>query len=242
MIPTRHIIEVSGIEVEIVRKAIKNLHLSVYPPEGRVRVAVPLRVDDEAMRLAVIAKLEWIRRQQQRFTDQPRQSQRQMLSGESHYIEGRRYRLRVIEQAGAPQVRLKGKAILELLVRPGTDSVKRRDLFNTWFRRRLKEVVPALIAKWQPLIGVEVAEWGVKRMKTRWGTCSIAARRIWINLELAKKPPQCLEYIVVHEMVHLLERHHNDHFKELMDRFMPQWRLYRDELNQFPLAHEDWRY
>jgi predicted metal-dependent hydrolase len=240
--PVRHYIEVSGLQVEVVRKAINNLHLGVYPPEGRVRVAVPLRVDDEAVRLAVISKLGWIRRQQQHFADQPRQSQREMVSGESHYFQGRRYRLNVSEQEAAAQVHVKGKSTLELIVRPGTDSAKRREILNQWYRRELKRILPELIAKWEALMGVQVTEWGIKRMKTRWGTCNIDARRIWINLEVAKKPPQCLEYIVVHEMVHLLERRHNDNFKTLMDQFMPQWRLYRDELNQAPLAHEDWSY
>jgi len=238
----RHFIEVGGIRVEVVRKAIKNLHLGVYPPEGRVRVATPLRVDDEAVRLAVISKLDWIRRQQARFAEQARQSAREMVSGESHYFLGQRYRLRVIEQAGPFKVELKGNSRLNLYVRLGTDAVRREKVLNDWYRSELKDRIPELIAKWEPVIGVKVAQWGVKKMKTKWGTCNIDARRIWLNLELAKKPPQCLEYIIVHEMVHLLERHHNDRFRELIDRFMPQWRLYRDELNHAPLAHEDWSY
>jgi len=238
----RHTIEVSGIRVEVVRKAIKNLHLGVYPPEGRVRVATPLRVDDEAVRLAVISKLGWIRRQQARFAEQARQSPREMVSGESHYFLGRRYRLRVIEHPGPFGVELSGNSHLNLYVRPGTDTARCVKVLQDWYRRELKVRIPVLIAQYEPVIGVEVAEWGVKKMKTRWGTCNADARRIWLNLELAKKPPRCLEYIVVHEMVHLLERHHNAHFRELMDRFMPQWKLARDELNRAPLAHEDWTY
>ena len=238
----RHYIDVSGIQVEVVRKAIKNLHLGVYPPAGRVRVAVPMQIDDEAIRLAVISKLSWIHRQQARFAEQPRQSQREMVSGESHYFQGRRYRLRVIEENASPRVLLKGNATLYLYVRPGTDADKRERILNEWYRRELKALLPDLITKWESEIGVQVADWGVKKMKTRWGTCNISACRIWVNLELAKKPLQCLEYILVHEMLHLIERHHNDHFKELMDRFMPQWRLYRAELNRAPLGHEDWRY
>ena len=238
----RHILAVGDLEVEVVRKDIKNLHLGVYPPAGRVRVAVPLRVDDEAVRLAVIGKLGWIRRQQAHFAAQQRQSAREMVSGESHYYLGRRYRLRVIEHAAPPHVRLRSATTLELAVRPHTDATKRLEILNQWYRRELKRLIPDLIAQWEPIIGVQVAEWGVKRMKTRWGTCNISARRIWINLELAKKPPACLEYIVVHEMVHLLERRHNDRFKALMDRFLPQWRLHKEELNRVPLAHEDWSY
>lgn len=228
--------------MEVVRKAIKNLHLGVYPPAGRLRVAAPLRVDDEAVRLVVISKLGWIRRQQARFLEQPRQSLRQMVTGESHYFQGRRYRLQVIEESAAPRARLKGNAALELYVRPGTDTTKRAAILNAWYRRELKTVVPDLIAYWEPAINVQVAEWGIKKMKTKWGTCNIVARRVWLNLDLAKHPFGCLEYILVHEMVHLLERYHNDRFRGLMDQFLPQWRLRHEELNQAPLGHEHWDY
>lgn len=238
----RHIIEISGIQVEVVRKAIKNLHLGVYPPTGRVRVAVPMRVDDEAVRLAVISKLGWIRRKQARFAEQPRQSQREMVAGESHYFQGRRYRLRVIEENVPPRVTLKGNTTLELYVRPDTSAAKREAILNEWYRRELKALLPDIIVKWESMIGVQVAEWAIKKMKTKWGTCNVTARRVWVNLELAKKSPQCLEYILVHELVHLLERHHNDRFKEHMDRLIPQWRLLREELNRAPLGHETWTY
>ncbi len=235
-------IEVSGIRVEVVRKPIKNLHLSVHPPEGRVRVSAPNRTDDEAVRLAVVSKLRWIRRHQQTFADQPRQSPRQMVGGESHYFLGRRYRLRVMEHKGPNQISLKSNSGLTLRIRPGTNRDKRQQVLNDWYRRHMKSIIPDLIQKWQPVIGVEVADWGVKKMKTRWGSCNIRNRRVWLNLELAKKSPHCLEYVLVHEMVHLLERHHNKRFKGFMDQFMPQWRLYRDELNQAPLSHGQWDY
>lgn len=235
-------IEVNGIPVEVVRKDIKNLHLGVYPPNGRVRVAAPLRLDDEAIRLAVISRLGWIRRQQNEFRQQVRQSEREMITGESHYVQGRRYRLDVIEHEGPAQVRLRNNAILELRVRPGTDRAAREAALHRWLRQRLREQLPGLVASWESEIGVEVAEWGIRKMKTRWGTCNREARRIWLNLELVKKPAVCLEYILVHEMVHLLESHHNDRFRELMGKFMPQWRLHREELNRVPLAHEDWSY
>ncbi len=238
---TKHFIEVSGIQIEVVRKEIKNLHLGVYPPEGRVRVAVPSRVDDEAVRLAVISKLGWIKRKQKEFAEQPRQSQREMVSGESHYYLGQRYRLNVIEHSGANLVRLKGK-IIDLYVRPGADQARREAVLSQWYRQQLKDLIPELLVKWEPVVGVQAAEWGVKKMKTRWGTCNIAARRIWVNLDLAKKPIQCLEYIVVHELVHLLERRHNDRFRDFMDQFMPQWRLHRAVLNKAPLGHEEWGY
>ncbi len=226
----------------MVRKPIKNLHLSVYPPEGRVRVSAPLRIDDEAVRLAVVSRLRWIRCHQRTFADQPRQSQREMVSGESHYFMGRRYRLRVLEHDGPNRVSRNGNSELTMWVRPGTGRDKREQSLNDWYRRHMKLLVPELISQWQPVIGVQVADWGIKKMKTRWGSCNIGDQRVWLNLELAKKPPRCLEYVLVHEMVHLLERRHNDRFKALMDKFMPQWRLYRDELNQAPLAHQGWVY
>lgn len=237
-----HYITVSGIKVEVVRKDIKNLHLGVYPPTGRVRVAVPMVVDDEAVRLAVLDKLGWIRRQKAKFVEQPRQSQREMVNGESHYFFGKRYRLRVHEQSGPARVAVRGIASLDLFVRRGTDSEQREVILLRWYREQMKALVPALLEKWQPILGVQVADWGIKKMKTKWGTCNTEARRVWLNLELAKKPVPCLEYIVVHEMVHLLERHHNDRFMELLDQFMPQWRLYREELKQGPLGHESWNY
>jgi predicted metal-dependent hydrolase len=240
--PGRTLIQVRDLQIEVVRKEIKNLHLAVYPPDGRVRIAVPLRLDDEAVRLAVISRLGWIRRQQKSFAGQERQSKREMVTGESHYFQGRRYLLDVIEQDGPAWVRLANNQTLELRVRSGMDRDQREAVLHRWYRHRLREQTPLLIAKWKSLIGVEVAEWGIRRMRTRWGSCNIPARRIWLNLELAKKPASCLEYIVVHEMVHLLERRHNDRFKALMDEFLPQWRLHRDELNRAPLGHADWKY
>ena len=235
-------IDVRGIPVEVVRKNIKNLHLGVYPPSGRVRVAAPLHLDDDAVRLAITARLGWIRRRQAEFEQQVRQSQREMVSGESHYYEGRRYRLRLIERAGPQAVRLLNNTTMQLTVRPGADRDSRDAVLQRWYRRQLRDRLPALLAKWEPRVGAPVAEARIRRMKTRWGTCQPDARRIWLNLELAKKPASCLEYIVVHEMVHLLEDRHNDRFRELMDRLMPRWRVNRDELNQAPLAHEEWTY
>jgi len=228
--------------VEIVRKNIKNLHLAVYPPEGRVRVAVPLRLDDDAVRLAVISRLGWIRKQQQQFEAQERQPQREMVSGESHYFLGRRYRLSVVEHNGSAGVCLPNNRTMELRVRPEMDRAQREAVLQRWYRRELRERIPPLIVKWEPKLEVTVGVWGIKRMKTRWGTCNIEDQRIWLNLELAKKPASCLEYVLVHEMVHLLERHHNERFKALLDEHMPQWQLHREELNRAPLAHEDWEY
>lgn len=234
--------DVRGISVEIVRKRIKNLHVGVYPPNGRVRVAAPLRLTDDAVRLAVVSRLGWIRRQQTGFLRQDRQSAREMVTGESHHVQGRRFRLRVVEHDGAPAVSLVNKATLMLTVRPGTSAAKREAILAEWYRARLREQVPALLDKWAPKVGVETPQVGNRRMKTRWGSCNAKSGRIWLNLELAKKPAVCLEYIVVHELVHLLERGHTDRFRQHMDRVMPNWQLHRDVLNRSPLAHEGWEY
>jgi len=233
---------VGGVAVQVFRKGIKNLHLGVYPPHGRIRVAAPLRVSDDAVRLAVIGKLGWIKRQRVRFEAQPRQSAREMVSGESHYFLGRRYRLRVESgQTSAACVALK-KSVIELRVPAGTGVQRRERLLNRWYRQQLKAMMPPLVEKWQARLGVRLADWGIKKMKTRWGTCNAEARRIWLNLELAKKPTQCLEYIVAHEMVHLIERNHSDRFVGILGKHLPQWRQHRQQLNSEPLAHATWAY
>ena len=237
-----HYIEVAGTPVEIVRKHVKNLHIGVYPPSGRVRVAAPLHFDDDTLRMAVISRLPWIRRKQAEFRHQDRQSQREFVSGESHYFEGRRYRLDVLEHDGQQGICLPNRTTMELRVRPGTGREKREEILERWYRQQLRGRVPALLEKWEPKLGVQASEARIKKMKTRWGTCNSKAGRIWLNLELAKKPLACTEYIVVHELAHLIERSHNERFRGLMDRSLPQWNLYRDQLNQAPLAHADWRY
>lgn len=237
-----HRIEVKGIAVEVVRKDIKNLHVGVYPPNGRVRVAVPLCLDDDAVRLAVISRLAWIRRRQVEFEDQNRQSPREFVTGESHYFEGKRYRLNVIEHNGPPTFRLLNNTTMELGIRANADRNAREAVLYSWYRDRLRDRVPPLIANWEPKLGVIVKEVRIRKMKTRWGSCNPESRRVWLNLELAKKSVSCLAYVFVHEMVHLIECSHNDRFWGLMDRFMPKWRLHRDELNRAPLAHEDWSY
>ena len=233
-------IEIRGIEVEIVRKDIKHLHLGVYPPEGRVRVAAPLRLDDDAVRLAVISRLAWIRRKRAEFEGQDRQSRREFVTGESHYFQGRRYRLDVIESTGPTGIRLRDNAWMEMRVRPDTGRGAREALLYRWYRARLRKCIPEMIAKWEPRIGVKVADWRIRRMKTRWGTCNQDARRIWLNSELAKKPLSCLEYVVLHEMIHLVEPGHTDRFRLLLARAMPGWRMRSDELNRLYLADEAW--
>jgi hypothetical protein len=238
-IETRQI-TVSGIRVEVVRKPIKNLHLGVYPPHGRVRVAAPMAVSDEAVRLAVVTRMGWIKRQRAKFDAQSRESERAYVSGESHYFLGQRYRLNLIEGARAGHVRIRNSRSLDLHVRHGSDATVRERVFLDWYREELRARVGPLVNKWASAMEIPAPAFGIKRMKTKWGTCNIEARRIWLNLELAKKPPQCLEYIVVHEMAHFFERNHTDRFVAFMDRMLPQWRSLRDELNAEPLSHEEW--
>jgi predicted metal-dependent hydrolase len=235
-------IRVSSLEVQIVRKDIKNLHLGVYPPNGRVRVAAPLGVSDAAARLAVIGKLGWIKKQQAKFAAQPRQTEREMVSGESHYYLGRRYRLRVVERDGPSRVVLRNRTTLELQVRSDYEAEQREQVLRRWYRERLRELVPPLLTKWEAILGVGAVAFRIKKMKTKWGACSVDARRIWLNLELAKNPVQRLEYLIVHELTHLIERRHDDRFVSLMDRHLPQWRHHRRALNEAPLGHADWTY
>jgi predicted metal-dependent hydrolase len=233
-------ITVGGLRVDIVRKPIKNLHLGVYPPHGRVRVAAPLAVSTEAVRLAVVTRMGWIKCQRAKFDSQSRQSERAYVSGESHYYLGQRYRLRLIEGAPAGRVHIRNSRSLELHVRRDSDCDVRERVLLSWYRRELRTRAIPIIEKWAGAMKIAVPLCGIKRMKTKWGTCSIDARRIWLNLEIIKKPPQCIEYIVAHELTHFLERNHSDRFVALMDRQLPQWRLIRDELNAEPLAHEQW--
>jgi len=234
-------IEIGNITVDVFHKKIKNLHLAVHPPEGRVRISSPVRVKDEAIRLFIISKLPWIKRQQKKFREQEREKEREFLSRESHYFFGKRYLLNVIEHDGPPGVILK-KNTIDMYVRRGTTTEKRRVIMNEWYRKEIKKVIPELLEKWEKITGVSASQWRVKLMKTRWGTCNIKAKRIWFNLELAKKPVICLEYIIVHELVHLLERHHNEKFLRLMEQFMPQWKKYKEELNRLPASYTQWDY
>lgn len=232
-------LRVGGIPIDVVYKEIKNLHIGVYPPAGRVRVAAPVSFDDDKVRLAVVRRLTWIKRQRERLRSADRQTEREMVTGESHYVWGLRYRLKVVERVGRWHVEVDSNRLL-LYVPEGTTVERRRDVLDQWYRQQLKLVVAPMISKWECIIGVSVPLWSVRRMKTKWGSCNRETRRIWFNVELAKKHPECLEYIVVHEMTHYLERNHGDRFAQLMDGFMPDWRARRDQLNANRLRHEDW--
>ena len=234
-------IELGDITVDVVLKDIKNIHLSVYPPAGRVRISAPLRMDIDTIRIFAISRLGWIKQQQKKFQEQERETPREYLDLESHYVWGKRYLLKVIEVNEAPSVELKHSKMV-LRVRPGTDDKKKQAIIDAWYREQLKKAVPPLIAKWEPLMGVKVERFFVQRMKTKWGSCNHKAHNIRLNTELAKKPKEYLEYIIVHEMAHLLEPTHNSRFIMLMDKFMPKWQFYRDKLNQLPVSHENWIY
>ena len=233
---------VGGVKVEVVRKDIKNLHLGVYPPHGRVRIAVPMHIDDEAARLAVVNKLSWLKKQIAAFSRQPRLSDPEVVSGESWYVFGQRYRLLVATTKGKPEVRRPTKSRLELHVPSRSKKETRLSVLDRWYRKQLRDAAEPLLTSWQSKIGVKVNFWSVKRMKTKWGSCNHETSRIWLNSELAKKPIECLEYIVVHELIHLVEPSHNEDFVKLMDKYLPNWQRISDILNSTPLAHENWRY
>lgn len=232
-------LELGGIRIAVVRKAIRNLHLSVYPPDGTVRIAAPAWMEVEAIRLFAIKKLGWIKRQQKKLREQEREPPREYIDRESHYAWGRRYLLEVIERDVAPVVLVKHRK-LQLRVRPGTDQERREAIVHQWYRDQIRDVTPALLAKWEPLVGRKVKGVYIQRMRTKWGSCNPVARTIRLNTELAKKPPDCLEYVVLHELAHLREPTHNDRFKALMDRLMPNWRDRRDALNRLPVTAERW--
>ena len=235
-------LSISNLTIDIVRKDIKNMHLAVYPPHGRIRLSAPENTDSEMMRLFAISKIGWIKKHIKNFEAQPRETPREYISGESHFFQGKRYMLNVIERKGFNKVEIKGSKNIILYVRPNTSKEDKAVLLREWYRVEMKKQIPELLSKWESIIGVKANEWAIKQMRTKWGTCNIEAKRIWLNLELSKKPIICLEYIIVHELVHLLERNHNDKFVSYMNQFMPKWRMYKTELNKLPIAHNEWEY
>ena len=234
-------IELGDICINVICKDIKNIHLSVHPPHGRVTIAAPLQMDLETIRLFSISKLGWIRKQQTKLKNQKREAPREYISRESHYYLGKRYLLKVLEQDAVPQVVLKHSTI-ELHVRPGATKEQKEALLQTWYRRQLKEIISPYILKLEKKMNVKVAKIIIRTMKTKWGTCNPKAERILLNTELAKKPIESIEYVLTHEMVHLLERNHNEKFIAYMDKFLPNWKHLREELNQSALGHVEWSY
>lgn len=234
-------IQLGEIEAEVILKDIKNVHLSVHPPAGRVRIAAPARMNLDTVRVFAIAKLGWIKQQQKKLAEQQRETRRDYLERESHYVWGRRYLLSVVERNEPPAISLRhGKMFLG--VRPGSDATKRSEVIEQWYRDQVRNRVPELLAKWEPILGVKAENIFVQRMRTRWGSCTPRTRSIRLNTDLAKKPPECLEYIVVHELVHLQEPTHNARFVSLMTRYMPEWQHRRQVLNRLPVRHEEWQY
>lgn len=227
--PTAATIELGDIAIEVVRKNIRNIHLRVCPPNGDVRISAPLRIDLDVIRSFAVSRVDWVRRHRQRMRERPQAMPLEYVEGESHYLWGSPYRLQVRETKACANVELSGDSLI-LEIRPGAKSRKRQAVLDEWYRARLKETLPALIGKWEPLTGVKAGPYSLRKMKTRWGSCNPRTGHIRLNTELAKHSRECLEYVLVHELVHVLEPSHNHRFKALMDRFMPDWRSRRDAL------------
>jgi predicted metal-dependent hydrolase len=234
-------LKLGSIIADLVRKDIKNVHLSVYPPSGRVRISAPVRMNVDTVRAFAVSKLGWIKAQQRQIVSQEREAPREYLERESHYVWGKRYLLQIIEREDSPQIELRARRLV-MGIRPGMTMERRREILDAWYRAQLRDAAMPLIAKWEPRLAVRVDRLFIQRMKTKWGSCSRVARTIRLNTELAKKPRECLEYVLIHEMVHLLEPNHGKGFIERMERAMPLWRQHRRQLNQLPVRHEDWLY
>ena len=234
-------IDLGGIPVDVIKKDIKNIHLSVHPPSGRVRIAAPLRMNLDTIRVFAISKLAWVKQQQKKLREQEREAPREYLERESHYFWGRRYLLKLVEHESAPRIEIRHNKMY-LYARAGLSEAKRQSVVEQWYRIQLKEAIPPLIERWQELMAIQVAAFHVRRMRTKWGSCNPVRQSILLNLDLVKKPRECLEYLVVHELAHLIEPTHNTRFVSLMDQFMPKWQFYRTELNRLPVRHEEWKY
>lgn len=234
-------VQLRDLRIEVVRKDIRNVHLSVLPPRGRVRIAAPRHLSDDAIRAFAIGKLGWIRRQQSKIRVQDRETPREYLDRETHYVWGQRCLLRVVERDAPPSVEWRQQRLV-LSVRPRATTERRAVILEAWYRGELRAAAVPLAEEWQSRIGVRMAGLFVQRMKTRWGGCNPVAGTIRLNTDLAKKPRECLEYLVVHELVHLLEPTHNARFVMLMDHHVPAWRSVRQTLNRLPVRHEEWQY
>jgi len=234
-------IDLGEIPVDVVRKDIKNIHLSVNPPDGRVRISAPLRLDLDTIRVFAISKLAWIKKEQRKMREQERETPREYLERESHYLWGRRYLMEIVEAERPPFVSLKHK-VMVLSVRPGTSEENRKKVVDEWYRARLREKAEPLIAEWEPRLGVKVNRLFIQRMKTRWGSCNSDRGYVRLNTHVAKKPIKCLEYLLVHEMLHIIEPTHNAYFKALLEKHVPQWEHLRRLLNRLPVSHEEWGY
>lgn len=227
------VVNVSDISAEVEWKEIKNIHLTIYPPDARIHVSAPKAMPEDAIRLFLITKLPWIKQRVSQILNQNRQTPREYVSGENHYYRGRRYRLKVIHHNAPPKIEIKGNDFIVLYVRERTSEQRKAEIMKEWYRNELKEILPSLITKWEEILEVKVNSWQVKQMKTRWGSCNHKTHNVIFNLELIKKPFHCIEYIVVHELLHIKVRLHDEQYTNLLDRYLPNWRQIKDELNDF---------
>jgi len=234
------VIVLDDIELDVVFKDIRNVHLSVHPPTGRVRLSAPRTANPDALRAFAISKLAWIRRHQRSLQRQEREPPRDFVDRESHYLWGKRYLLAVDERDAAAEVRV-GHSRIVLGVRPGADRQTRERVVARWYRDQIREAAPELFAKWQRTLSVTLARFFVQQMKTKWGSCTPATRTVRLNTELAKKPRECLEYVIVHELAHLRDPTHGPAFTRILDESLPDWRTRRRRLNDLPVRHERWR-
>jgi predicted metal-dependent hydrolase len=222
-------LNVAGIPIEVCKKNIKNMHLYVKPPDGHVTVSAPLSISDVAIERFVRTRTSWIKKQVAKFDNQPRQSEREYVSGETLYVWGKQYYLQT-EYGGKNALVLSGEKAI-LTVRKESIPEQRDNFVREWYRELLKAEIARLLPKWEKTTALKVSGWQTKYMTTRWGTCNTATGKIWLNLQLAKKTPDCLEYVILHELVHLVEKTHNEKFVALMDRYMPMWREVKATLN-----------
>jgi predicted metal-dependent hydrolase len=226
-------IAVADILAEVEWKEIKNVHLTIYPPDARVHVSAPMNMTEESIRLFLITKLPWIKQRVSQVLEQNRQSPRTYVSGENHYFKGRRYRLKVVNHTAAAKVELQGNEFIVMYVREKATEARRAEVLKEWYRAEFKAILPSLVTKWEAILGVKANKWDVKQMKTLWGSCNHRTRNIIFNLELIKKPLHCIEYIVVHELLHIKVRLHNEEYTALLNRHFPNWKQLKDELNEF---------
>jgi len=233
-------IRVSNLSIEIIRKDIKNIHLGVYPPNGRIRMAVPIKTKKESIRLFAISKIPWIKKQQMFFAKQERQTPRKYVTGETHYIFGKAYRLNVIKSNKPSKIVTKRKTHIDLYVKKSSTILQRKIMFEKFYRKELKTILSKSIKKWEKKVGASTKEVRIRKMKTKWGTCNNKDKRIWLNLELAKKPFHCIDYVIVHELVHLKEKKHSERFLQLLESAYPKWQEHKDELNRGILSYFEW--
>ena len=233
--------QIDNISIEVIRKAIKNVHLSVHPPEGRVTIAAPIHLKLDTIRVFAVAKIDWIRDQQKKLLGQERESSREFLNRESHFVWGERYLMKIIKVDKSPSLEIKNKQLI-FCVRSDWGQADKQAFLDGWYRELIKESAEDLLPKWEKKLAVKVGRLFVQKMKTKWGSCNSKAASIRLNSDLAKKPRECLEYIVVHELAHILESRHNQRFIKIMDQSMPKWRSHQQLLNSLPVKHENWDY